>query len=142
VSCYVLPIFGQVEPTTLLYCCAVIVLIAIAPAVSFGVEFVIVVAVANCFCFCFLFSAVVFVVAFAISVVVIKELDQGYLHPSIKPPETDMSRPEFEPPTSSSAGGHPTKELFEQLINCQNRNFYIRLLFRPVRNLYIVYVIC
>jgi hypothetical protein len=121
VSCYVLPIFGQVEPTTLLYCCAVIVLIAIAPAVSFGVEFVIVVAVANCCCFYLLFSAVVFV-----DVVGIKELYQGSLHPSIKPRETDMSRPGFEPPTSCSAGRHSTKELFEQFTYCLSE-----LLHRP-----------
>jgi hypothetical protein len=67
------------------------------------------------FVFFFFFSAVVFVDVLAISVVGIKELDQGSLHPSIRHPETDMSRPEFEPRTSSSGGGHPTKELFEQL---------------------------
>jgi len=69
VSCYVLPIFEQVEPN---YCTAVLgpvtVLIAIAPAVFFGVDFVIVVAVSsNCFCFLLLFLRCRFVVVLAIS---------------------------------------------------------------------------
>ncbi len=86
----------------------VTVLIAIAPAVSFGVEFFYCSSCCKLLLFFLLFSAVVFV-----DVVGIKVLSS--LHPSIRHPETDMSRPEFEPPTSSSAGGHPAKELFEQL---------------------------
>jgi hypothetical protein len=41
------------------------------------------------------------------------ELDQGSLHPSIKHPETDMSRLLFEPTTSTD--GDSTKELSRQL---------------------------
>jgi hypothetical protein len=46
-----------------------------------------------------------------------EELDQGSLHPSIKHPETDMSRPGFEPPAAYTAGGHYTKELSRHMSN-------------------------
>jgi hypothetical protein len=53
-----------------------------------------------------------------------ERLDYGHLHPSIKQPETDMSWPGFEPPTSITAGEHSSKELSIQLILISIQNLY------------------
>jgi hypothetical protein len=48
-----------------------------------------------------------------------ERLDQSYLHPSIKHPETDMSRPRDSIPGrmhQGSGGRHSTKELSRQFV--------------------------
>ncbi len=44
-----------------------------------------------------------------------ERLDQGHLHLSIKPPETEMSRPGIEPLIYCTARKRSTKELLQQL---------------------------
>ncbi len=54
---------------------------------------------------------------------------------STRAPETDISQPRFEPPTSCTAGGHSSKELFEQLMNCHLELQHMPI-FAAIRNPY------